>query len=97
MCGTKLSSGQGVRLNVHTGTSIAGFNLSPNIVFNLVLNGIFRRRTPSVRSYYSKRTVCTNCAASIRAFELKKIVWLLGGALIISAVIIGMFIVASVK
>lgn len=88
LCGTKISGSQVVRMNMHVGTSVGGFNLSLNVLFNLLLNGVLQRRLPSVRSYYSKRNVCATCAATVQENEARKIAWLIKGALIVLFVLL---------
>jgi hypothetical protein len=85
-CGTILPTGQGLRKTVHTGSSVGGFNLSSNVLlnwgFNSILNhwilpSIFNRRNPSVRSFYSVKTLCGTCAARLDMAEKRKLVALL--------------------
>jgi hypothetical protein len=84
-CGAKIVSGYEVRMKVQSGTSISGFNFSPWLPFNFVLNAIVKQRIPSVRNYYSLRTLCPICANTLQHSERTK---MLVAAVVVIAVLI---------
>ncbi len=61
----------------YTGASVGGFNLSSNVVLNVVLNSIFAKRRTQVRSYYAQRAVCSKCAMRVDGRERIKFLILL--------------------
>jgi hypothetical protein len=74
-------------MSVHSGTSISGFNFSPLSPVNFVLNAIIKQRIPSVRSYYSLRTLCPLCASAFQYAERTKL-------MVIAAVVSGVMLTA---
>jgi hypothetical protein len=72
VCGCVIPKGTEIRRSIYTGASIGGFNLSSNIVVNWALNSLLSNRRQSVRSYYSKKTVCPSCNANISKNERRK-------------------------
>jgi hypothetical protein len=61
LCGLQFSKGAGVRRQVYTGSSVAGFNLSSIIALNWFMNSLLRKRPASIRAYYSMRTIFPLC------------------------------------
>jgi len=82
ICGSDIPKGQGQRKQVYTGFSIGGFNFSSIAFVSWFLNSLLKKRVANIRSYYSLKAVCDNCAASIDLAERRK---LLGGLIIIVA------------
>lgn len=66
-CGAPLTKGQGVRRSVRTGTSVAGFSSSAPTLLTIVLYALLRGKPPSVRSYFSLRTLCASCVQRMDA------------------------------
>jgi predicted nucleic acid-binding Zn ribbon protein len=91
VCGTPLPRGQGLRKSVHTGASVAGFNLSSTVLLNWILNSILRRRYASIGNYYSVKTLCAPCASNLDLAERRKLIAVLtcvaAGALIVTIVL----------
>jgi hypothetical protein len=87
-CGQVIQSGMGLKKTVYTGASVGGFNISTNVVLNVVLNSFLSKGRVSVRSYYSQRLLCPACAAALDLQERRK---LLGVAAI--AIAVGVFII----
>jgi len=77
LCDAPIPKGQSLRKRVYTGLSIGGFNFSSNLVLNWILNSIFNRSRASVRSYYSIRTICPNCAVRIDIANKRKVLTIL--------------------
>jgi predicted nucleic acid-binding Zn ribbon protein len=87
VCGAAIPKGGGIRKRVYTGSSVGGFNLFNSVVLSWLANSMISRRRPSVRSYYSFRTVCSSCAVAIDGWERKKrlaIIALLGVFLLVA-------------
>jgi hypothetical protein len=72
ICGAAIARGGSIRKRVYTGSSVGGLNLSSSIVLNWMANSIISKRRPTIRSYYSYRTVCPSCSASLDDWERKK-------------------------
>jgi hypothetical protein len=73
VCGCTILKGTAIRRAVYTGSSVGGFNLASNLVLNLILNSLLSRRRPSVRSYYSTRTICLSCDSALTIRERRKL------------------------
>ena len=78
-CGMSLMKGQGVRRNLRTGTSVAGLFSVPPSLFLVVLAVLAGGKVPSIRGYFSLRTLCSACAQRLDAQRAlrRKIVLLL--------------------
>jgi predicted nucleic acid-binding Zn ribbon protein len=77
ICGRLIPKGAEIRRTVHTGSSVGGFNISSNVVLNLIVNSLISKRRQSVRSYYSTRTVCSSCDTDLAMHERRKILGIL--------------------
>lgn len=66
-CGVSLTKGQGIRKNLRTGTSVTGFSSAAPSLLTIVLSGVIRGKPPSVRSYFSLRTLCSSCVQRMDA------------------------------
>jgi len=91
LCGTPLAKGQGLRKSVHTGASVAGFNITSYVLLNWLLNSILRRRYVGIRNQYSIKALCAACASALDLAEKQKLIAVLKigavGALILAAVV----------
>jgi predicted nucleic acid-binding Zn ribbon protein len=90
VCGTPLPKGQVLRKSVHTGASVAGFDMSSIVLLNWALNSILRRRYAGIRNYYSVKTLCAPCASSLDLAEKRKLI------AVLTVVAVGALIVATV-
>jgi hypothetical protein len=86
ICGAAIVRGGGVRKRVYTGSSVGGFNLSSSVVINWMANSFIGNRRATIRSYYSYRTVCPTCAASLDDWERKKLLTVIGVIALVLAV-----------
>jgi hypothetical protein len=87
LCGTQIPKGQGVRKTLYTGMGISGFSLFSSVLLDWILNTALRRRPAFVRSYYSVKMICGPCAASAAAADKRKLLVLLGVALLVITVL----------
>lgn len=67
LCGTSLNKGQGVRRTVRTGTSVAGLASFAPTLLTIVISALFGIKQPSIRSYFSLRTLCPSCVKRVDA------------------------------
>lgn len=72
LCGLHIPRGQELRRPVHTGATIAGFNLSSNVPLNWFLNSLLFRRLARIRNSYSLVTICPACAINLDEQERRR-------------------------
>ncbi len=83
LCGVQIPKGQGVRKTLYTGMGIGGFSLFSSVLLDWILNTALRRRPATIRSYYSVKIICGQCAASAAAADKRKLLVLLTVALFV--------------
>jgi hypothetical protein len=97
VCGRTIPKGREVRKRIYTGSSVGGFNFLSSVVLNWGVNSLLNRRPVGIRSYYSFRTVCQNCAASIDQAERQKLQWALKAIGIVAAGFVALLVFGSIR